>query len=66
MRYQVQKSFCGIFVGSPHHQKGYIVCVLHRRKIISSYDVVFDESLSSELAYKSQPYAEVMAMRLDV
>ena len=36
------------------------------RKIISSYDVVFDESFSSMLAYKSQPYSEVMAMRPDV
>ena len=30
------------------------------------YDVVFDESFYSELAYTSQPYAEVMAMRLSV
>ena len=33
------------------------------RKIISSYDVVFDGSVSSMLAYKPQPYAEAMAMR---
>ena len=26
--------------------------------IISSYDVVFDESFSSALAYTSQPYSE--------
>ena len=32
-------------------------------KIIYSYDVVFDESFSSMLAYTSQPYAESMAMR---
>ena len=36
------------------------------RKIISSYDVVFDEKKSSALAYTSQPYAEVMAMHPDV
>ena len=36
------------------------------RKIISSYDVVFDECFSSALSYTSQPYAEAMAMRLDV
>ena len=33
------------------------------RKIISSYDVVFDESFSSALSYTSQPYSEEMAMR---
>ena len=32
------------------------------RKIISSYDVVIDESFSSALAYTSQPYSEAMAM----
>ena len=33
------------------------------RMIISSYDVIFDESFSSELAYTSQPYSEAIAMR---
>ena len=33
------------------------------RKIISSYDVVFDKSFSCALAYTSRPYSEVMAMR---
>ena len=32
------------------------------RNIISSYDVVFDESFSSALAYTSQPYSEAMVM----
>ena len=32
------------------------------RKIISSYDVVFDKSFSSALAYTSRPYSEVMVM----
>ena len=36
------------------------------RKIISSYDVVFDESFSSALAYTSRPYSETMAMRPEV
>ena len=36
------------------------------RKIISLYDVVFDESFSSVLAYMSQPYSEAMGMRLAV
>ena len=33
------------------------------RKVISSYDVKFDESFVSELSYTSRPYAEAMAMR---
>ena len=33
------------------------------RKVISSYDVVFDESFSSALSYTSRPYSEAMAMR---
>ena len=32
-------------------------------KIISSYDVVFDESFSSALAYMSRTYLEAVAMR---
>ena len=32
-------------------------------KIISSYDVVFDESFSSALEYTSRPYSEALAMR---
>ena len=47
MCHQAQKGFQGIFVGFPQHQKGYLVYVPSTRKIISSYDVVFDEILSS-------------------
>ena len=36
------------------------------RKIIPSYDIVFDEIFSSALAYTSQPYSEEMSMRLEV
>ena len=36
------------------------------RKIISSYNVVFNESFSSALEYTSRPYSEAMAMRLSV
>ena len=63
MRHQAKKRFRGIFVGIPEHQKGYLVYVPSTRKIISSYDVVFDESFSSALAYTSQPYSEAMVMR---
>ena len=47
-------------------QKGYLVYVPSTRKIVSSYDVVFDESFSSALAYTSLPYSEAMEMRLAV
>ena len=60
---RAQKGFRGIFVGIPEHQKGYLVYVPSTRKLILSYDVVFDEKNSSTLAYTSQPYAEAMAMR---
>ena len=33
------------------------------RKVISSYNVVFDESFSSALSYTSRPYEEAMVMR---
>ena len=36
------------------------------RKVISSYDVVFDEKNSSALSYTSRPYSEAMVMRLEV
>ena len=63
MRHQEQKGFRSIFVGIPVHQKGYLVYVPSTRKMISSYDVVFDESFSSALSYTSQPYPEAMSMR---
>ena len=66
MYHQAQKGFHGIFVGTPQHKKWYLVNVLSTRKIISSYDVVFDESFSSALSYNLQPYSEAMAMRLSV
>ena len=63
MHHQAQKGFRGIFVGIPQHQKGYLVYVPNTRKVISSYDVMFDKSFSSALSYTSRPYAEAMAMR---
>ena len=62
MRNQAQKGFQGIFVEIPHHQKGYLVYITHKCKIVSSYDVVFNHSFSSALAYTKQPYSESMAM----
>ena len=63
MRHQAQKGFRGIFVGIPQHQKGYLLYLPSTRKVILSYDVVFDESFSSALSYTSRPYAEAMAIR---
>ena len=57
MCHQSQKGFCGIFVGISQHQKGYLVYVPITRKIISLYDVVFDESFSSALEYTPPPYS---------
>ena len=62
MLHQAQNGFCSIFVGIPEHQKGYLVYGSSTRKIISSYDVVFDERFYSSLAYTSQPYSEAMAI----
>ena len=62
VRHQAQKGFRGIFFGIPEHKKLYLVYVPSKRKIISSYDVVFDESFSSALLYTSRPYSEAMAM----
>ena len=66
MRHQAQNGFCNIFVEITQHQKGYLVYVPSTRNIISSYDVVFDESFPSTLEYTSQPYAEAIAVRMDV
>ena len=63
MRHQAQKGFRGVFVGIPEHQNGYLVYIPSTRKIISSYDVVFDESVSIALAYTLLPYSEAMVMR---
>ena len=61
MRHQAHKGFCGIFVGIPEHQKGYLLYVPSTTKIIYLYDIVFDESFSSALEYTLRPYSEAMA-----
>ena len=66
MCHQAQKGFRGIFIGIPQHQKGYLLYVPSSRKIIYSYDVVFDEIISSDFEYRSRPYSEEMAMRPSV
>ena len=66
MRHQAQKGFRGIFIGITDNQKVYIMYIHSTRKIISSYDVVFNESFSSALAYTSQTYSEAISMCLAV
>ena len=63
MRHQAQKGFRSIFVGIPKHQKGYLVYVPSTIKVNSSYNVVFEESVSSAFSYTPRPYAEAMEMR---
>ena len=46
--------------------KGHILYVPNIRKIISSYDVVFDESFPSSLTHTARPYSEAIAMRMAV
>ena len=66
MHHQAQKQFRSIFVGIPEHQKRYLVYIPNSRKIISSYDVVFDGIFSSASVYKPQPYSEAMVMHMSV
>ena len=66
IRHQSEKGFCGIFVGITQHQKGFLLYVPNTTKIISSYDVVFDEIFSIVLSFTSRTYSEAMAMRPDV
>ena len=56
MRHQAQKDFRGILVVIPQHQKGYLVYVPQKWKIVCSYNICFDEILYSALEYTSQPY----------
>ena len=51
MRPQAQKRFRGIFIRIQQHQKWYLVYVPSKRKIISSYDMIFDKICSNTLAY---------------
>ena len=66
MRHQAQKGFRGIFVSISEHQNGYPVYVPSTRKVIPSYNVVFDERFYSALSYTSRPYSRAMAMRPEV
>ena len=62
----IAKGFSHYICWNSTESKGYLVYVPHTRKIISSYDVVFDEKQSSTLAYTPRPYSETMAMRPSV
>ena len=62
MRHRSQKVLRGIFVGITTNQKGYLVYVPIKRKMLSSHDILFDNSFSSALAYTSRPYLEAIDM----
>ena len=64
--HQAQTGFRVIFVGITDRQKLYLVYVPSTRKLILSYDVVFDKTISSALSYTSKLYLEAMAMRPEV
>ena len=51
MRHQSQKGFRGIFVSIPEHKKGYLVYIPSTKKIISSYDFVFEVAMRPEVTY---------------
>ena len=57
MSHQPQKGFGSIFVGIPQQQKVYLIYVPITLKIVSPYDIVFDESKSSALACTSPTYS---------
>ena len=63
---QSQKGFCGILVGIPQHQKGYLIYVHRTQTIVSSHAVVFDEIFYSALAYKPPQYSEALAVQPSV
>ena len=63
MRHQSQKSFRGILVGIPQHQKGYLIYVPSTRKMVSSHAVIFDKKVSNALAYTSCLYSEALSTK---
>ena len=63
MCHQPKTCFRGIFVGIPQHQKVFLVYVPSTQKIVSSDDVLSDETFSSALAYMPLPYFEALSMR---
>ena len=62
MHHQSQKWFRGIFVVIPQHQKCCLVSITSTSKIVSSQDILFDKTFSSELAYTTYPNSESLAM----
>ena len=62
MCHQSQKFISDIFIGIPQHQKRYLIYVPGTRKIVSSYDVLFEEEICSALEYMSRPYSVTIDM----
>ncbi len=51
-----QRGICGIFVGFPPRQSGYLIFIPQTRTFVISADVVFDETFSSTLSLPFAPY----------
>ena len=66
MRNQSKKSFRGIFIGIPQHQKGYLIYIPSTQKSVSSHVLVCDEKVSSAVAYTSPPFSETLATQPSV
>ena len=60
MGHHSKKGFQGIFVGITQHQTGYLIYVLSKRKMVSSHDVLLDETFYSVLQYTSYVYSEAL------
>ena len=60
MRHQAQKGYRGIFVGMPENQEGYLCYVLSICNMVTSYDMLFDKTFLSALAYSEKPYHDMM------
>ena len=58
MRHQSYKGFQGISVKIKQILKCYLINVPITRKIVSSNDIVFDETFSSASTYTPHPYSE--------
>ena len=62
MCHQPKICFRGIFVGIPQHQKVYLINIPSTQKIVSSHDVIFDETFYSALDYTLHMYLEALTM----
>ena len=58
-----QRGFRGVFIGFDQKTNGYLAYVPVTRQIVTSKDIIFDESFASTLAEGDRPFKEAMAVR---